>query len=124
VFPRAAKWLIVLMLVTVTGTHWMLLQSVAWVGMAVSFARTESLPVALEKTFDGRHPCQLCKAVAEGKQHESKQEARQPGFKLELFCEAKPVRLDVPPLVESPFPFTASHANRCDVPPVPPPRRA
>lgn len=80
------KRFVVLALVLVTGGHWALLQSVAWVGMAVSFSQTATLKEALVRTFDGQHPCKLCKIVAEGKKSERKQTPQKPIHKLDLFC--------------------------------------
>jgi hypothetical protein len=45
------------------GLHWSAVQVVGWVGMAVEFARTRPVADALEMTFDGKHPCNLCKLV-------------------------------------------------------------
>ena len=61
--PRLGKWVVVFTLVVSTGGHWFALQSVAWVTMAVNFAQTDSFDVALKKTFDGKHPCRICKTV-------------------------------------------------------------
>lgn len=39
------------------------LQVVAWAGMIVSRAPDQGLAAAVESTFDGKHPCPLCKAL-------------------------------------------------------------
>ena len=52
---------------TAGGNHWLVLQSAAWVGMFVRFAQEDSVGEALEKTFDGKHPCPLCRKVQEGR---------------------------------------------------------
>lgn len=62
-----------------TGTHWILLQSVAWTTMLARNLAETSLVRAVDRTFDGRHPCPLCKAIARGKQAEKKS-----AFPLEL----------------------------------------
>lgn len=49
------------------GLPWACLQSVGWVKMVVSYSRHTSLMEAVSMTFDGRHPCKICKAV---NQHE------------------------------------------------------
>ncbi len=59
-------------LLAASGTHWAALQSVAWTTMLAEKLQSDSLSQALEKTFDGRHPCPLCKAVAAGKAAEQK----------------------------------------------------
>jgi hypothetical protein len=48
-----------------TGGHLAILQGVAWTNMIRDFAKTESIGTALEKTFDGQHPCTLCKKITE-----------------------------------------------------------
>ena len=75
VLARLSKWLIVLALMLSIGAHWAALQSMAWFGMIVSYSHDSSLTVAIDKTFDGHHPCCLCKAIAAGKKSERKQEA-------------------------------------------------
>jgi hypothetical protein len=57
---------ILLTLVLSLGLHWTVLQSAAWVSMVVSFSQEGTMLDALEKTFDGEHPCPLCKVVERG----------------------------------------------------------
>jgi hypothetical protein len=75
----------VLVLVLSLGLHWALLQTVAWTGMLLTYSRGTSLSEAVTRTFDGRHPCALCKFVQKGRAEEKKQEQQQlkPGSKLE-----------------------------------------
>ncbi len=65
---RLAQRGIVLVLCLALGLHWALLQGIAWTGMLLSFASEGSVIEAVEKTFDGQHPCELCKKVKEGAQ--------------------------------------------------------
>jgi hypothetical protein len=51
-----------------------MLQTVAWTGMLVGNLTTDSVATAVGKTFDGKHPCCLCKAIAAGKKTEKKSE--------------------------------------------------
>lgn len=53
------------------GGHWLALQSVAWVTMLVDYAEDASMVEALSKTFDGQHPCSMCRAVASGQSEEN-----------------------------------------------------
>jgi hypothetical protein len=69
------KALLLLMLLALTGGQWAVLQSVAWAGMLASRLRTQRLPDAITTTFDGQHPCPLCKVVQTGRKNESKPEA-------------------------------------------------
>jgi hypothetical protein len=65
----------ILMLVAMLGTvgaHWGALQTVAWTTMLADNLRTGSLKEAVSETFDGEHPCSLCKKIAEGKKSEKK----------------------------------------------------
>lgn len=59
-----------------TDTHWLVLQSVAWTSMLFSNLRTDTVEQAVAQTFDGKHPCCLCKAIHKGKQSEKKSDAR------------------------------------------------
>jgi len=59
-------------LLAATGAHWGALQSVAWTTMFAQNLQSTSLSQALTKTFDGKHPCPLCKVVAAGKSAEKK----------------------------------------------------
>jgi hypothetical protein len=79
--PRLA---IALALAFTIGLHWAFLQSVAWVGMVVSYSQNSGISAALEKTFDGKHPCALCNAIAEGKKSEKKPEAASLANKFEF----------------------------------------
>jgi hypothetical protein len=54
------------------GLHWAFLQSVAWVGMIISYSHKASVTEALEKTFDGKHPCPLCKSISKSQKAEKK----------------------------------------------------
>ena len=83
----AIRFATVLVLVLSLGLHWALLQSIAWVGMIASYSRVASLAEALSKTFDGKHPCCLCKLIQKGRAEEKQQEQKQkvkPGSKIDL----------------------------------------
>jgi len=122
VLRKLSHWLVVSALVFSIGAHWAVLQSVAWIGMAVSYAQHSSLSEALVKTFDGRHPCKLCKAVAEGKRSEQKQTPQKPINKLDLFCFHSAVAVKGP----NPSRVTTDCAGAIlapsEPPPSPPPR--
>jgi len=65
IFRAMASVMIGLALFLTTGGHLAILQGVAWTNMVRDFAKTESIGTALEKTFDGQHPCTLCKKITE-----------------------------------------------------------
>jgi hypothetical protein len=121
---RLFKLPVVLALMVSIGLHWALLQSVAWVGMVVRYAQNDSFSSAIEKTFDGKHPCALCRIVAEGQKAEKKQDVKKPGPKFELFI-ALGSEITFPPASVSLMPLSAdSPSAPSGAPPLPPPRIA
>ena len=40
--------------------------------MVIEYSKTSPLGVALEKTFSGKNPCELCHVVTEGREKESR----------------------------------------------------
>jgi hypothetical protein len=84
VFVRIGKIFVVVTLVTMLGAHWAVLQTVAWTTMLTDNLQCASFHDAITKTFDGRHPCCLCKAIAAGKKSEQKTELSFPTQKMEF----------------------------------------
>ena len=109
----------------ILGGHWIALQSVAWVGMIASYAHGETLGVAIEKTFDGDHPCGLCKLVKDGRDQEQQ---KQPVAKVLLKPDAViavVLELPMPEGADWQYSVTVSTgARRSLAPPTPPPRAA
>jgi len=112
------------MLALTLGLHWAFLQSVAWVGMFVSFSADSPVGVALVKTFDGKHPCNLCKVVAEGKKAEQQQDTPKLLAKLDLLLVQNSVWLCPPEAAPLATVLVHSNPSRLDAPPSPPPRAA
>lgn len=52
----------------------MLVQEVAWVKMLVSYTQERGFKRGVIETFDGNHPCDLCKKAAEIRRQEQPQE--------------------------------------------------
>ncbi|HKS37333.1 MAG TPA: hypothetical protein VJW76_09105 [Verrucomicrobiae bacterium] len=121
---RLNKLVVVLMLTLTLGLHWAFLQSVAWVGMFVSFSAESPVSVALAKTFDGQHPCNLCKIVKEGKKAEQQQDTPKLLAKLDLILVCNPVRLGSPELAPLEILSAPSAVSGSWTPPSPPPRAA
>ncbi|HUR46832.1 MAG TPA: hypothetical protein VMZ27_13220 [Candidatus Saccharimonadales bacterium] len=117
-----SKCLLVCLLVCGLSGHWAVLQSVAWTTMLLQNMNSAPLVVALSKTFDGKHPCKICKVVAEGKKAERRQDAQAPQLKIELFCEVLTVRMPVPPQFLLAATSARSTRDRREPPPLPPPR--
>lgn len=121
---RFAKYLLIAALMVSIGAQWAVLQSAAWVGMAVSYSLKEgSVAEGLSKTFDGQHPCALCDVVTKGKQSEKKDPTENTSkVKLTLFCQSHTLFSVAP--VEPCFAPAENEAGirRLISPPVPPPR--
>jgi hypothetical protein len=122
VFARFGHFLMIVALLATSGAHWAALQSVAWTTMLAENLQSASVSQALEKTFDGRHPCPLCKAVAAGKAAEQKSDFTLELKKLE--CPPAPERFVlVAPAQFQLLPQTDFFAEALtQEPPVPPPR--
>jgi hypothetical protein len=76
VLRKLTHVLLIAALLAMTGTHWFVLQSLAWTSMLADNLRTTSLPAAMAQTFDGKHPCHWCRQIAAGKQTENKSGGR------------------------------------------------
>lgn len=125
----ACRVCVLLALVLSLGLHWTVLQSAAWVGMVVSYAKDSTISEALQKTFDGEHPCPLCKKIEAGvktEQDKSKQSKTEKTAKMELMAVAMS-EVAIIPATPSQQEFVSSDhraAVREHSPQVPPPRAA
>lgn len=121
---RLGHALLIAALLVATGGHWAVLQTVAWTNMLASNLRTESFDAAVAKTFDGQHPCKLCKVISAGKKSERKSEFPTLAKKLE-FVSDRLVFIFSPPQDFRLAPdFAAFMSSACNRPLVPPPRSA
>ena len=121
-FQRLGKILVIAALVLTTGAHWMALQTVAWTTMLAANLSTGTFSEAVSNTFDGRHLCPLCKAIAAGKKSEQKKEFTSATLKLEFPPVAEKFFLLAP---KSFSPYSAADdvaESFLSKPPVPPPR--
>jgi hypothetical protein len=109
--------------ITAAGSHWVLLQSVAWTGMFFRYASEGNTVEALEKTFDGRHPCALCHTVRAGRQEQD-----QPTYQFERAPELNipPKRAQLPEAPteppQAPSYLVQYYRYSRPAPPTPPPR--
>lgn len=111
------------------GMHWALLQSAAWVGMLVTYSRDASIAEAVAKTFDGKHPCRLCKLVEKGQgthPGDSKKAPQASAKVVKIDMEATPVPRFTPPPAdrEAIVWISVTRERQPAAPPVPPPRFA
>jgi hypothetical protein len=122
VFRRLPRLLVTVALACSVGLHWSLLQSVAWTTMLVGNLQSFSVSEAVTRTFDGKHPCSLCKAVAAGKKSQEKPNTI---LSLKKFDGLQPTSnlAIIPPAA---FPqvaeLAAYHESLPHAPPFPPPR--
>ena len=115
------KIFLIVALAAMLGAHWAALQTVAWTAMFADNLQSSSFQAAVTKTFDGQHPCCLCKAIAAGKKSEKKTEFSFPSQKLEFPPLNEIFALIAPPafqlLPQKNFSAKLSHKNRCLQPP-------
>jgi hypothetical protein len=105
------------------GGQWAILQTAAWVGMVVDYSKSEGVEAGITKTFDGKHPCQLCLSIAKNKEKEGKQTANVSPAKLYLVYQAPQWAL-TPPTVSEDLELSLYLLNGTTLkPPVPPPRQ-
>ena len=121
-FRKIGNLLMIFAVLAATGTHWMILQSVAWTRMLAENLHKSSIEQAIVCTFDGKHPCCLCKRIAKEKQSEKKSDLQLELKRLEFPYE-KIEFVFYPP---SEFrELRATNENGLELthaPPVPPPR--
>lgn len=79
----AGAWLCLLALLMTLGTHWYVLQSIAWARMLATYSRSAPLREAVTQTFDGQHPCSLCLTIQAGRDREEREQQNDPSLKSE-----------------------------------------
>ncbi len=119
-----------LALFSIAGGHWAVLQSVAWAGMLHHYAqKTGSVTLAVVQTFDGQHPCELCREIQVAKVKEQRQRPTAPVQKDDAKMKATVAPSVLPAFVHEVVEMAFVHAapldgpSRMDQPPTPPPRR-
>jgi hypothetical protein len=112
------------------GSHWFVLQLAAWACMLVNFAQQDSFATAVQKTFDGQHPCNLCLQIREGQQQDRQDSEKQPWLNPEkmpeLLLDVRLVTIPPAPAAEAESPPFVHHryADFIDDPLKPPPRQS
>ena len=114
---QIAQGLVVLSLCVSIGLHWVVLQSAAWVGMAVTYSVEKGVVEGLSETFDGEHPCKMCKIVKQGRQAEQeKPAALKLESKMELFYLAQVVTIYAPHFLDDDARISSDSSSRQDPP--------
>ena len=123
-FVRGKKFLVVLALVLSTGLHWAALQTIAWATMLAENLQSSSVHDAMTKTFDGQHPCPLCKAIECGKKSEKKSEIEVNATRIELPPIEKCASLVTDEFLRSAFTLIDEFSESVSAPPLFHPPRA
>ena len=118
----AGRWIVIAAMMSAFGGHWMLLQSVAWTTMMVDNVKHTTLGQALERTFDGQHPCQLCQSIEKGRKSEKQGDAQFALGKINFFFETTEFVLVCPRPMAFPLPGDAFASGRVCPPILQPPR--
>ena len=119
---RIGNLLLIVALLAATGGHWALLQSVAWTSMLAEHMQAESFSQAMEQTFDGQHPCPLCRAIAAAKKSEKKTEFPVSAQKIEFPPLAPGLVLQAPIAFRLLAIADTFADSPVQTPPTPPPR--
>jgi len=123
-FVRLGHVLLIVALLVATGGHWALLQTVAWSNMLADNLQTASLSEALSKTFDGKHPCNMCHEISAAKKSEKKSDLPNVGKKLEFTSERPDFVFSAPTEFVLLTTTVESLVSWSEAPPTPPPLAA
>jgi len=118
-FPQMA---LVVALCFSVGLHWGVVQTAAWVGMVLTYSSGAGFVEAVERTFDGNHPCKICKVVEKGKKAQSETPGAPSMKKLDPCVGFEPMKVffSKSPILPVRERSVLSFPN--SPPPVPPPR--
>lgn len=120
---RLRQFVAVTLLALFLGVHWVALQSMGWATMLVTRSQTAGLGEAVRTTFDGEHPCEVCRMVSEGRKAEKQAPAVFKVTKIEAAMDACPAVLPpAPPMERVAIGVDLPRTSFRGSPPVPPPR--
>jgi len=90
--------------------------------MVINYSQHCSLVKAVEQTFDGAHPCDLCKRINKAKDAEKKQDNQRSTPKADLICVVRQFA-PLSPFIPVDYSEQASFlVDGLQKPPSPPPR--
>ena len=119
------RLLILCCLLSVSGLHWFAVQTVAWAGMLATRSSEVGFVDAARTTFDGAHPCALCRTVDQ-KRSDDQDGRKIAGDILVRLQFVVPVGAAIPTrtcsVVRNPLPAGSFADARSESPSVPPPR--
>jgi len=125
---RASLPIACLLVALLTGAQWLVLQGAAWSFMLATYTARGSLRDGVAKTFDGKHPCCMCKSIKKARTEESAQQ-KNPAAPVKedarfVGVTATALALLLPPAsrLRAVSFDSRTPAVRTERPPVPPPR--
>lgn len=112
------------------GGHYGVLQVMAWSKMLVDYSQQDGLMAGAIKTFDGKHPCCMCKQIGAAKKADMEQpkdtKSAVSGLVLKEFVTSREILAEAPcwpDYVPVTLPEMVVHGSVFGTsPPVPPPR--
>ena len=99
VFRSIGRIVTIFALCCAIGLHWLTLQSIAWTSMIIDYSKRGTLCQAIAQTFDGAHPCSLCRVV--NKANSTENEIRSPSSDAENRHDLSGTRNHASPAVRS-----------------------
>ena len=123
---KIGRVFVVLTLLVSIGAHWAVLRSVAWTQMLVERTQQGSFSKAVKTTFDGAHPCEMCKRIEHQQKEEQRHESGQTIQKVKLDVALATNAITIaPPSFPQDYPALSRRASaRTEQPPSPPPKTA
>jgi hypothetical protein len=106
---RLARTLLLLAMLLSVGLQWVVVQSAGWASMMVTYSHEYGYFSALEMTFDGAHPCALCKVAEKAAQDEDAD--GKPSDEQKLKLKKLELAQDLPVLLPPPTAQNVSYAN-------------
>ena len=92
--------------------------------MIMDYSKRGSLCEAIAQTFDGSHPCSLCRIVEKGKTSEKKSDSQLVTPKIDMICTQRAITLLRPSAYVDYLFGDFSLFQIGESPPVPPPRNS
>ncbi len=109
-------------LLSASGGHWVVLQSIAWGTMLVDYSRASGVAEAVSRTFDGQHPCALCTSIQKHRASEKRADIQVASGKLDMLWQRVPAVSPPPPSLFEHPPFLSAGQARARAPLLEPPR--
>jgi len=122
---KIASLFVSVTLFLIVGGPWTVLQTIAWAKMVVDYSRDNPVSEAISKTFDGEHPCTICKKISKVRGEERKSPALVFQIKKDgSFISLKSMSLTLPTVTETMFynVFSVAYPSARFEPPIPVPR--